>query len=177
MALQHKGDVKYVGWSLKLPCGRSKQEIAKDETNRMQTLTKCMQELAKTMENELEEWQNKISIVRQRCYECNYFTDAELLWLRRELARAKGCSRINPAIMFLLKAVSCEITETDVNKALLSLVEFDGTQTTQTGKKALICIYCWIAILYFLISLYKGSEHDCNEHRCLENGCKDTVSE
>jgi hypothetical protein len=133
LALQQKGNVKYIGWSLTLPCGKSRVE---DET-------KSMQEFVKRMENELEEWQNTMSVVRQRCYECNYFTDAELLWLRRELVRAKGCAGINPTILSLLRAISCEITETDVNRALLSAVEFEGIQTTQTG-----------------------SEHDCNEHRC-----------
>ena len=94
-----------------------------------------MQEFAKAMENELEEWQNKISVVRQGCYQCNYFTDTELLWLRRALVSAKRRARIDPAIMSLLRAISCVITETDVKKALSSLVEFDGTQTTQTGMK------------------------------------------
>ena len=95
------GNVQYIGWRMEFCCKR--------------LLVDDLQQLAKMMEHELEEWNKTVSHARDNFYELNYYTTRQLLILRSELGKIKSSgldSRLPYVgqVMTLLKSLSSEIT-------------------------------------------------------------------
>ena len=103
ISLQQVGNVKYIGWKMEFYC--------------QQNLVENLQESAKKMEKELEEWKKEVRNACNEFYELNYYTTRQLLVLRSELGKLKA---LVPApyqrakVMALLQSISCDITSNDV---------------------------------------------------------------
>ena len=107
IALQQVGNVKYMGWTLEFPCAMN--------------CVNELQEIAKIMNGELEEWKQTVEDARNRFYELNYFTMVQLLDLRRELGKLKDTPsfhdespKIEPSVLSLLHSVSPQVDNTSV---------------------------------------------------------------
>lgn len=88
-----------------VPCSKSESIIS------------TLQLLAKTMEDELIEWNRTVFGARQRCYELNYFTTVQLLTLRRELGAvntSSDTSCVPSNVILLLQSISSEVTSENV---------------------------------------------------------------
>ena len=105
--LQQAGNVKYIGWRMELYC--------------QTLLVEDLQKLAKSMEDELVEWNKEVTLARKKFYELNYYTMRQLLVLRGELGELKnGRSLIQCGqVMALLESISSEI----IPSTLVSLVQ------------------------------------------------------
>ena len=106
IALQQVGNVKYIGWTLEFPCAMN--------------FVNELQEIAKTMNGELEEWKQTVEDARNKFYELNYFTMVQLLDLRRELGKLKDTPsfhkspKIEPSVLSLLHSVSPQVDNISV---------------------------------------------------------------
>lgn len=102
--LQQHGQDDYMGWKLKVYC-------------RVSDLVSKLGDLAKKMEQDLNEWKTAVSQQRQRFYHLNYFTAQQLLVLRKELncfRNSSSIKAISPEIMALLQSISRNVKEQDV---------------------------------------------------------------
>ena len=105
--------MKYTGWVLSFHCADD--------------MVDTLQQQAKDMEEELQEWEDQVRQTREQYYELNYYTTLQLLTLRKELGRLKtsGQSRahtqINPHVLALLESISTEITSPDVCEVVKSV--------------------------------------------------------
>ena len=101
IALHQVGNVKYIGWKMDFFC--------KD------LLVMDLQEQAKEMEDDLESWNQTMSLVRNQFYELNYYTTLQLLVLRSELGKIKSSGLATREaylgqVLTLLESISSEIT-------------------------------------------------------------------
>ena len=125
--LQKSGNVSYNSWKLTCLC----QTDCVDD----------LKELAKQMEMDLQSWKRELMSMRNTYYELNYFTNAQLLAIRKEMAN----EQFSTSLLLLLQSISpkvtlqhlrttigyclenparqCDITETDGFKQTLSVVE------------------------------------------------------
>ena len=102
IALQQVGNVKYTGWTLRLPC--------------MRDCVNELQQTAREMNGELKQWEQTVEDARNKFYELNYFTTVQLLDLRRELGKLKEAPSsslkppdIGPGVLSLLHSVSPKV--------------------------------------------------------------------
>ncbi len=105
MALQQAGNVKYFGWHLKIAC----RVDMVDE----------LQQQARMMERELEDWRMTVRERRDNFYELNNYTTLQLLSLRETLGALKdpvngSTNLINPSVLALLQSITPNVTVTDV---------------------------------------------------------------
>ena len=98
LTLQQVGNVKYTGWTLRVPCSKNVQMIIE------------LQKQAKEMEDELLQWNALVSRRREEFYELNYFNTMQLLTLRRELGKLGGDHCIAPDVLALLQGISSEVS-------------------------------------------------------------------
>ena len=100
--LQQSGNVHYIGWKLGFTC--------------QAVLVEKLQNQAKEMEKELEEWNREVALARKMFYELNYYTTRQLLVLRSGLKMSEPSA--NPhqwrQVKALLESISCEITQTNL---------------------------------------------------------------
>ena len=114
IALQQKGNVKYIGWSMEFHC--------------QPLLVEDLQKQAKEMEDELIKWNNEVDEARKRFYELNYYTTHQLLVLRSELGKLKCLHSTNPLpqnaqVMTLLESISSEMTLANVKSVVQELLD------------------------------------------------------
>ena len=109
LSLQQVGNVKYIGWSLQVPCSAESHLIVKS-----------LQSLIVTMENELMWWKKTIKSMRDDFYELNYYTTSQLLMLRQALMKLKlGDSvTLNEDILALLHSIHPQIDFQSVKNAI-----------------------------------------------------------
>ena len=109
LSLQQVGNVKYIGWSLQVPCSAESHLIVKS-----------LQSLIVTMENELMLWKKTIKSMRDDFYELNYYTTSQLLMLRQALMKLKlGDSvTLNEDILALLHSIHAQIDFQSVKNAI-----------------------------------------------------------
>ena len=92
-------------------------------------LVEDLQKQAKRMEDDLDEWNQTVTLARNKFYELNYYTTRQLLILRSELGKIKSLGlesrqQYFGQVMTLLESLSCEITPTDL-KRVVNLVSFE----------------------------------------------------
>eukprot|EP00731_Ephydatia_muelleri_P016211 Em0009g635a len=80
LSLQRAGNVKYFGWKMQFPCSAS----VVDE----------LQAVVKDMENDMQRWKDDVKESREKFYELNNFTTAQLVLLRRELGKLSGANDV-----------------------------------------------------------------------------------
>lgn len=103
--LQRAGNVSYNGWNLTCSC---KTGCVED-----------LKELAKQMEMDLQSWKKELMSMRDTYYELNYYTNAQLLVIRKEMANEKYSS----SLLLLLQSISTKITEHHLKMAVRSCLE------------------------------------------------------
>ena len=113
IALQQKGNVKYIGWSMEFHC--------------QPLLVEDLQTQAKEMEDELIKWNSEVDEARKRFYELNYYTTHQLLVLRSELGKLKCLHSTNPLpqkaqVMALLESISSEMTLANVKSVVQQVI-------------------------------------------------------
>ena len=106
------GNVQHIGWRMEFYCNT--------------LLVEDLQKQAKRMEDELDEWNQTVTLARNKFYELNYFTTRQLLILRSELGKIKSLGlesrqQYLGQVMTLLESLSCEITPA----TLKNLVSFE----------------------------------------------------
>jgi hypothetical protein len=108
LTLQQVGNVKYTGWTLRVPCSTDREVITE------------LQKQAKQMEEELSEWKEIVRIRREKYYELNYFNTMQLLALRRELGKLKAdCHHvISFDVLALLQSISSQVSPVIVSDAV-----------------------------------------------------------
>ena len=74
------GEINYLTWKRKFRCSKVEGYSEK--------LLKDIEETCETMECELKQWRKTINNKRHQCYSLNQFTMKQILYLRKELARA-----------------------------------------------------------------------------------------
>ena len=118
--LQQVGNVQYIGWRMEFYCNT--------------LLVEDLQNQAKRMEAELDEWNKTVTSARNRFYELNYYTTRQLLILRSELGKIKSLGlesrkQYLGQVMTLLESLSCEITPTDLKKVVSFEHDVDERET------------------------------------------------
>ena len=108
--LQQVGNVKYTGWILQVPCSHEIEIID------------SLQNQAKKMEVELDNWKDSVHNARQEFYELNYYTTVQLLTLRRELSMERTQSDVAPNVLFLLQSISSEVTSVNIQEVVTNVV-------------------------------------------------------
>ena len=117
LKLQLVGNVKYTGWTLQVPCSPNREIIGK------------LQEQAKEMENELQQWKELVTRRREEFYELNYFNTVQLLTLRRELGQVTTDSRIlSPDVLALLHSISTQVTPKIIRNAVCQVTEPENAE-------------------------------------------------
>lgn len=122
--LQQVGNVKYTGWILQVPCSVDSAII------------NSLQNQAKKMEVELDNWKDSVHNSRQDFYELNYYTTVQLLALRRELSMERD---VAPNVLFLLLSISSEVTSSNVREIVTHVITrvppryFSPETTIQSG--------------------------------------------
>ena len=110
--------MQYIGWRMQFHC--------------QQHLVEDLQKQAKTMEDELEMWNEEVAMARKKFYELNYYTTRQLLVLRSELGKMKSPGKASSPpqqaqVMALLESISSEITPRDmvsiVQHVVIRLIE------------------------------------------------------
>ena len=125
--------MKYTGWVLSVPCQYVPDVVAK------------LQEQAKSMEKELQTWENEVHHNREMFYELNYYTTPQLLSLRSELGKLKspihGIREVRPTVLALLHSISPEISASDFEVIqdvaavpLHSIEDSEGDQVLLTSQ-------------------------------------------
>ena len=114
ISLQQAGNVRYIGRRMEFYC---QTDLVED-----------LQGLAKSMEDELVEWNKEVVLTRRKFYELSYYTMRQLLVLRRELGGLKNGKASQSLqwgqVMALLESISSEITPS----ALANLVQAVDSQ-------------------------------------------------
>ena len=110
LSLQRAGNVKYFGWKMQFPCSAS----VVDE----------LQAVVKDMENDMQRWKVDVKESREKFYELNNFTTAQLVLLRRELGKLKvDCkAQVSPRVMLLLQSISTELSDNTVKETMVNLL-------------------------------------------------------
>ncbi len=109
LSLQQAGNVKYTGWILQVPCSTSEQIIS------------TLRSQARTMEEELVEWNKTVIKARHKFYDLSYFTTVQLLTLRRELGALNDSSHagdIPPNVLVLLQSISSLVVSENVRQVV-----------------------------------------------------------
>ena len=122
MVLQQVGNVKYIGWSITVPCSPE--------------LILELRKLHSLMQTELEDWKKAVRDARRKHYELNYFTTPQLLSLRQDLGCLTSSSSIDLQVVALLRSISPHISmqsirlavEREVGKAVASRQETEPQQ-------------------------------------------------
>ena len=99
--LKREGNISYNGWKLTCSCTAD-----------------CVQELkeqAKLMEEDLQHWRLQLMEAREIYYELNYYTNAQLLVIREELADGRA---VSPGLLMLLQSISPNVTEQNIQQAV-----------------------------------------------------------
>ena len=114
ISLQRVGNVKYIGWTLQVPCG-------------FNGIVKLLQDQALVMEHELANWKEEVTQKRNGFYELNYFTTVQLLTLRRELGVIKsdpstGPAVVTPNVLALLESISTKVTASHVHAIVQNVI-------------------------------------------------------
>ena len=122
--LQQVGNVQYIGWTMEFYC---KTFLVED-----------LQKRAKRMEDELDEWNQTVTLARNKFYELNYYTTRQLLILRSELGKIKSLGlesrqQYLGQVMTLLESLSCEITPTDLKKVVSFEQDVDERETSPSS--------------------------------------------
>ena len=104
MVLQQVGNVKYIGWSITVPCSPE--------------LIPELRKLHSLMQTELEDWKEAVRAARQKHYELNYFTTPQLLSLRQELGRLASSSSVDLQVVALLQSISPHISTQSIRDAV-----------------------------------------------------------
>ena len=110
LSLQRAGNVKYFGWKMQFLCSAS----VVDE----------LQAVVKDMENDMQRWKDDVKESREKFYELNNFTTAQLVLLRRELGKLKvDCKApVSPRVMLLLQSISTELSDNTVKETMVNLL-------------------------------------------------------
>lgn len=109
IALQQAGSVKHASWVLTFQCNK----MVKVEN---------LQHLAKSMEKELQEWEDDVKRVRADFYELNYYTTFQLLSLQKELGKLKEQDgEISPQILALMQSISTEVSAHNVRDVVFKM--------------------------------------------------------
>ena len=110
LSLQRAGNVKYFGWKMQFPCSAS--------------VVNEFQAVVKDMENDMQQWEDDVKESREKFYELNNFTTAQLVLLRRELGKLKvDCKApISPRVMLLLQSISTELSDNTVKETMVNLL-------------------------------------------------------
>lgn len=124
--LQRAGNVTYNGWNLTCFCK-----------------TVCVEDLksiAKQMEVDLQSWKKELMSMRDAYYELNYYTNAQLLAIRKEMAKLKFSS----SVLLLLQSISPIVTVHHLQMAIRCCLEHTDRQCngiTEAGsvKQDLAC--------------------------------------
>ena len=131
LTLQQVGNVKYTGWVLQVPCSTNREVINQ------------LGAQAKHMEEELQQWREKVKCRREDFYELNYYTTLQLLTLRKELGALKGGSPgmggavVSPNVLALLRSISAHVTPEVVSGAVCGvLAEAEPVADPERGAKA-----------------------------------------
>ena len=106
ISLQQAGNVKYTDWVLSFSCVMDSYE--------------GLQQLARQMETELQEWKDEVKKAREVFYEFNYYRALQLLSLRSELGKLKAFSRDidSPAVLALLHSISPQIALSNITEVI-----------------------------------------------------------
>ena len=116
--------MKYTGWTLQVPCSPNREIIGK------------LQEQAKEMENELQQWKELVTRRREEFYELNYFNTVQLLTLRRELGQVTTDSRIlSPDVLALLHSISTQVTPKAICSAVCQVTETKELENAECELK------------------------------------------
>ncbi len=124
--LQHTGCVLFTAWKAMLYCGEKNYSIhisfdAPDVgllTGNL-PLLKELQVLTDFMNICLEEWHEFVDEKRSQCYQLNYYTTEQLVYLRHVLAEFLNLRTNLPAqSLDLLSAVKSGCTQADVHRAI-----------------------------------------------------------
>ena len=96
-----------------------------------------LQEWARQIESDLEDWRATVERCRSKCYEMNYFTTRQLSLIRRELTALQNITRIsfNPCFVDLVQSVCHNIDIDHVATAAVRVME----RRNQMKKASLIC--------------------------------------
>ena len=110
ISLQQHGSGDYVGWEMWFPCN-------------LPNVVDRLQQEARQLEADLEQWKHEIQEQRERFYELNYYSTKQLLLLREELGLLgdSGENEVKPEAMALLQSISRNITDTEVKTCMLSV--------------------------------------------------------
>ena len=114
ISLQRVGNVKYIGWTLQVPCD-------------FNGVVELLQDHAMVMEHELANWKEEVTQKRNGFYELNYFTTVQLLTLRRELGVIKsdpstGPAAVTPNVLALLESISATVTASHVHAIVQNVI-------------------------------------------------------
>ena len=124
ISLQQAGNVKYIGWTLHVPCG-------------LDHAASLLQDQAKKMTQELKNWEEEVALKRRDFYELNYFTTPQLLSLQRNLGVFKSKPRsgphdVTPNVLALLESISTEVTAPRVFATVQSVIAETITSTASS---------------------------------------------
>ncbi len=113
IALQQAGNVKYSGWRMEFSC-------RVDMVNELQ-------QQARKMEEELEEWETTVTERRNQFYELNNYATLQLLTLRESLGQLKDPARAStatydPSILTLLQSISSEVSADGVRDVVTQIL-------------------------------------------------------
>ena len=119
--LKREGNISYDGWSVTCSCTVG----LIDELN----------EQAKIMEKDLQCWRLELKKARETYYQMNYYTNAQLLILREQLAQEQTLS---DRLLMLLQSISPMVTEYDIKQAIRFCIPVpnateDGDNAVQDG--------------------------------------------
>lgn len=108
LSLQMNGNMTYLGWVMEVVCKPDTvEELAKE---------------AKSLEDELQIWKEKVELIRTNYYEVNYFTTMQLIILRKDLGLLKSAhakvSAVSQTVIALLQSVSNNIASETVLKVV-----------------------------------------------------------
>eukprot|EP00731_Ephydatia_muelleri_P002838 Em0001g2838a len=103
--LQRAGNVTYNGWNLTCLCKTVCVEDLKD--------------IAKQMEVDLQSWKKELMSMRDAYYELNYYTNAQLLAIRKEMAKLQ----FSFSVLLLLQSISPKVTVPILQMAIRCCLE------------------------------------------------------
>ncbi len=149
---QQIGNVHYSGWRLLVPCcsrkeadlqefsieAESQHEKLKEDISLVRKdMVNRLQELAKEMECQLDVWRESINLARNKYYELNYYTTAQLLNLRRNLGIFKDYNNdlaIPSDVMALLQCIHPQVDRSIVKQSVC--ISLSKTVNSEVDKSS-----------------------------------------
>ena len=96
-----------------------------------------LQEWARQMESDLEDWRTTVEMLRSQYYHMNYFTTRQLSFICRELSDCQNFTRItfNPAFLDLMRSVCHSVDLDRIAAGAATIIE----RRNRMRKASLIC--------------------------------------